>query len=155
MAKTGTILLFAGNKVPKDWHWCDGTSMSISSNTPLFVTLRTEFGGDGARAFNLPKLDDKFGMRYMICINGDFATEINYDIDFSEDNFMGTVVPFTGNEAPKNWVFCDGKQLDYRSNDQGLCTVINDRFDTTNRKNYVLPNTGGEHHIICKFGIMP
>ena len=51
MAKTGTILLFAGNKVPKDWHWCDGTSMSISSNTPLFVTLRTEFGGDGARAF--------------------------------------------------------------------------------------------------------
>lgn len=52
----GEIRLFAGNFAPKDWAFCDGRLLSISSNTALFAILGTKYGGDGKTNFALPNL---------------------------------------------------------------------------------------------------
>ncbi len=48
------IRLFAGNFAPKSWSYCNGTLMSISTNTALFSLLGTTYGGNGQTTFALP-----------------------------------------------------------------------------------------------------
>lgn len=52
----GEIRLFAGNFSPKNWAYCNGGLMAISSNTALFSILGTTYGGDGRTTFALPDL---------------------------------------------------------------------------------------------------
>ena len=52
----GEIVLFAGNFAPRNWAFCDGQLLSISSNTALFSILGTTYGGDGRTTFALPDL---------------------------------------------------------------------------------------------------
>ena len=55
-AYIGSIILFAGNFAPKDWAFCDGSLLSIASNTALFSVLGTTYGGDGKTTFAVPDL---------------------------------------------------------------------------------------------------
>ncbi len=55
-AMIGEVKLFAGNFAPDGWAFCDGSLLSISSNTPLFSILGTTYGGDGRTNFALPDL---------------------------------------------------------------------------------------------------
>ena len=50
------ILLFAGNFAPRTWSYCDGSVLSIASNTALFSLLGTTYGGNGTTTFALPDL---------------------------------------------------------------------------------------------------
>lgn len=52
----GTVLLWAGSFVPKNWALCNGAILSIAQNTALFSLLGTQYGGDGIRTFALPDL---------------------------------------------------------------------------------------------------
>jgi microcystin-dependent protein len=52
----GEINLFAGNFAPVGWAMCDGTILSISSNTALFSLLGTTYGGNGTTTFALPDM---------------------------------------------------------------------------------------------------
>lgn len=52
----GIIKLFAGQYAPRDWEFCDGRILPISSYTALFSLLGTQFGGDGRTTFGLPDL---------------------------------------------------------------------------------------------------
>ena len=52
----GEITLFAGNFAPRNWAFCNGQLLSISSNTALFSLLGTTYGGDGRTVFALPDL---------------------------------------------------------------------------------------------------
>ena len=52
----GQIILFAGNFAPRGWALCDGTLLSISTNSALFSILGTTYGGDGVSNFALPDL---------------------------------------------------------------------------------------------------
>jgi microcystin-dependent protein len=52
----GEIRMFAGNYAPVNWHLCDGTLMSISTNDALYTLLGTTYGGDGINTFGLPDL---------------------------------------------------------------------------------------------------
>ena len=52
----GIIKIFAGTFVPRGWHLCDGSPMSISQNAALYSLLGTAYGGDGVQTFNLPDL---------------------------------------------------------------------------------------------------
>lgn len=52
----GIIKLFAGTFAPQGWAFCDGSLLSIQSNTALFSLLGTQFGGDGRTTFALPDL---------------------------------------------------------------------------------------------------
>jgi len=52
----GEIRIFASNFAPRDWSFCAGQIMAISSNTALFSILGTYYGGDGKTTFALPDL---------------------------------------------------------------------------------------------------
>ena len=52
----GQIQAFGFNFAPRGWTFCNGTLLSISSNTALFSLLGTTFGGDGRTTFGLPDL---------------------------------------------------------------------------------------------------
>lgn len=52
----GQITIFAGNFAPRQWAFCDGQLLAISSNTALFSILGTVYGGDGRTTFALPDL---------------------------------------------------------------------------------------------------
>lgn len=52
----GEIRLFAGNFAPRNWAYCQGQLLAISSNTALFSILGTTYGGDGRTTFGLPDL---------------------------------------------------------------------------------------------------
>ena len=154
MAKVGTIALFAGTEIPNEWHFCDGQSMNVGSNVLLFSIFGNRYGGDGRITFQLPQLENKFGMRYIICIAGDYGGQISYEVDFSEDNLIGMAVPFKGSQAPNGWTFCNGKKLDASGDDRYLCSIVKHKFDVGNRGEFFLPNTGAESYVICKQGIL-
>ena len=48
--------MFAGNFAPRQWAFCDGQLLPISSNSALFSILGTTYGGDGRTTFALPDL---------------------------------------------------------------------------------------------------
>ena len=50
------IIMFGGNFAPRNWAYCDGQLLSVSSNTALFSLLGTTYGGDGRTTFGLPDL---------------------------------------------------------------------------------------------------
>lgn len=52
----GSIMLFGFDWAPQGWMRCDGTLVSISSNSALFSLLGTTYGGDGQTTFALPDL---------------------------------------------------------------------------------------------------
>lgn len=41
---------------PKGWMLCQGQTLAISQNQPLFALLGTTYGGNGQTTFNLPDL---------------------------------------------------------------------------------------------------
>ncbi|WP_430974469.1 tail fiber protein, partial [Sunxiuqinia rutila] len=50
------ISMFGGNFAPRNWAFCDGQLLAISSHTALFSLLGTTYGGDGRTTFALPDL---------------------------------------------------------------------------------------------------
>ena len=50
------IRMFAGNFAPKNWAYCQGQLLPISSNQALYSLLGTTYGGDGRTTFALPDL---------------------------------------------------------------------------------------------------
>jgi len=52
----GEVKYFAGNFAPRNWAYCHGQLLAISSNSALFSILGTTYGGDGRTTFALPDL---------------------------------------------------------------------------------------------------
>ncbi len=50
------VIGFAGNFAPRNWAFCHGQLIAISSNSALFSLLGTTYGGDGRTTFGLPDL---------------------------------------------------------------------------------------------------
>ena len=50
------ITMFGGNFAPRQWAFCNGQLIAISTNTALFSLLGTTYGGDGRTTFALPDL---------------------------------------------------------------------------------------------------
>ncbi len=50
------VVIFAGNFAPRQWAFCDGQLLPISSNSAVFSLVGTIYGGDGRTTFALPDL---------------------------------------------------------------------------------------------------
>ncbi len=55
----GEVRLFAGNFPPRNWAFCHGQLLNISSNTALFSILGTTYGGNGQTTFALPDFSSR------------------------------------------------------------------------------------------------
>ena len=58
----GTVLLWTGSFVPRNWALCDGTLLNITQNPALYAILGTRYGGDGRNTFQLPDLRNRVPM---------------------------------------------------------------------------------------------
>jgi microcystin-dependent protein len=58
-AYLGSIFAFGFNYPPVGWALCNGQTLSISGNEPLFTLLGNTYGGDGVSNFALPDLQGR------------------------------------------------------------------------------------------------
>src|SRR6187551_165477 len=58
----GEIRIFAGNYAPVGWALCNGSLLSISTESALFALLGTTYGGDGVTTFGVPDLRHRIGL---------------------------------------------------------------------------------------------
>ena len=59
----GTILLWAGNFVPRNFLACNGQSLPVNQYTALYSILGNTYGGN-TTAFNLPDLRGRVPVNY-------------------------------------------------------------------------------------------
>jgi len=58
---TGSIIAYGGNTPPNGWLLCNGSTVSRTTYTDLFVAISTNWGsGNGTTTFNLPDLRGQF-----------------------------------------------------------------------------------------------
>ena len=55
----GEINMFAANFAPRNWAYCNGQILQISTNTALFSLLGTTYGGNGTVTFALPNMQSR------------------------------------------------------------------------------------------------
>ncbi len=55
----GEIRVFGFNFAPRNWAFCRGQLLAISSNTALFSIIGTFYGGNGTTNFALPNLQSR------------------------------------------------------------------------------------------------
>lgn len=73
----GEIVLFATVYSPENFLECDGRQYEIQQYSALYSLIKTKFGGDGVRFFNLPNLkgsEPHPELMYCICCNGNYPT---------------------------------------------------------------------------------
>lgn len=58
----GEIRIFAGSFAPRDYAFCDGSTVPLDQNQSLFAILGTTYGGDGRTTVGLPDLQGKAAM---------------------------------------------------------------------------------------------
>ena len=58
----GQITLFAGNFAPAGWAFCNGQSVPVAQNFPLYAIIGNIYGGTPNQNFNLPDLRGRVPM---------------------------------------------------------------------------------------------
>ena len=58
----GQIIMFGGERAPRNWAFCNGQELPISSIDALYSLLGTRFGGNGRTTFALPDLRGRVPM---------------------------------------------------------------------------------------------
>lgn len=53
---TGDIIMFAGTYAPRNFAFCNGQVMNISTQAALYSLLGTMYGGNGQTSFGLPEM---------------------------------------------------------------------------------------------------
>lgn len=56
---TGEIKIWPVPRCPENWHYCDGSLLTIHGNDALFSLIGNRYGGDGIKEFALPDLRGK------------------------------------------------------------------------------------------------
>jgi len=120
------IVLWAGEKAPNGWYFCDGTKLPKANHATLFEAVGTRYGNSGDK-FALPDLEksdepslgSKTKVRYII---SDRYLETTY-----RDLPVGHVFLFAGDFAMRNFEFAEGQRL-YKTEYPALFEVLRSRF---------------------------
>lgn len=102
----GEIVLYAFNFAPQTWSPCAGQLLPLSQNTPLFLLLKNQFGGDGVSTFALPDYRKvaPAGMQYCIALQGVQPTSAPRPANLGEI----ALLPYA---TPGSWLNCNGQWL--------------------------------------------
>lgn len=63
-------------------------------------------------------------------------------LSIMNDAFIGTIIMFAGNFAPRNWAFCDGSLLEIAKN-QSLYSILGTTYGGDGRTTFALPDLRG------------
>lgn len=74
------------------------------------------------------------------------------------EGYIGQIILFAGNYAPKNWRFCDG-QLMRAPKNQALFSILGSQYGGNGESSFALPKIDPPapnlHYIICVDGNYP
>ena len=74
------------------------------------------------------------------------------------DPFLGQIMLFGGNFAPRGWAFCEGQLLAISQN-TALFSILGTTYGGDGRSTFALPKldspVAGTHYIICLNGVYP
>ena len=74
------------------------------------------------------------------------------------ETYIGTVMIFAGNFAPRDWAFCDGRILPI-TNYTTLFSILGTTYGGDGRTTFALPKldspVAGTHYMICLNGLYP
>jgi microcystin-dependent protein len=73
--------------------------------------------------------------------------------------YLGEVILFAGNYAPRGWAFAEGQQLPIAQH-QALFSILGTMYGGDGRTTFALPDTRGDepacmHYIIALQGVFP
>ena len=74
------------------------------------------------------------------------------------ETYIGTIMIFAGNFAPRDWAFCQGQILPIAQN-TALFSILGTTYGGDGRTTFALPKLdspiAGAHYIICLNGLYP
>ncbi|MFD1887159.1 InlB B-repeat-containing protein [Paenibacillus wenxiniae] len=133
----GEIQLFPYGFAPDGWMFAAGQILTIQSNTALYSTMGTSYGGDGRTNFAIPNLTGlpvPDGMAYYIATTGIFPPRDGAGSG-TNSALLGEVHLFPYFYVPGDWLKLDGSvknKADYPE----LSTLLNPSGNST----FTLPN---------------
>lgn len=177
----GEIRPFGFNFAPRNWLFCRGQLLAISSNTALFSIIGTYYGGNGTTNFALPNLQSRValgmgtGPGLSTYVIGEETGEENHTLLSSEmaahTHIPDTKVqPITGGGTNMRAIPQAG---DYLSRYNGTPTVVNKTWNnpplqnaTTLHPSFIGLAGGNQPHsniqpvlainyCICAYGVFP
>lgn len=171
------VTMFAGNFAPRNWQYCAGQLLPISSNTALFSLIGTIYGGDGRTTFALPDLRSRgvIGQgsgpglsHYREGQKGGSETNTLTLANLPSHNHTAVVtaqLPVNGNsstsESPEAAFYGTANSNIYNNaatpgtfmgNLHTMSTVVNSGMNYP--MNNIQPSLG-MNYIICQYGIFP
>jgi len=75
------VTLFAGDTLPEKWMFCDGQTLQLMQNMPLYSIIGTKYGGDGRETICLPNMsadainEGTVAPKFIICTDGRFVSK--------------------------------------------------------------------------------
>lgn len=174
------IRMFAGNFAPRNWAFCEGQILPISSNTALFSLIGTIYGGDGRVTFALPDLRGRVPVgpgqgpglsNYALGERGGEETNTLTTNQMPSHNHNGLLKVSSGNATQS--AATNGTSIATPGKGSGRSFVATEGFNTAspditlNAESVTTANTGGNQHvnniqpylstyyIICLAGIFP
>jgi microcystin-dependent protein len=171
----GYTTLFAGNFAPKNWAFCNGQIVSISSNTALFSILGTTYGGNGTTTFALPNLQGLAvvsagqGPGLSLYSLGETAgyeqTTITMENMPSHSHPLSTTITpsaatTVNSPAPSNAVYGQGSENMFNPTGDSTFQHTQGSITTGTNNNGQTPFSTlqpimGLNYVICMFGVYP
>ena len=96
----GEIKIFGGTFAPLGWNFCDGTTLDIAQNQPLYSLIGTTYGGDGVTNFKLPDLRGRIPVHRNTIVLGQVGGEET--VALIENNYGAHAHPFYATTALAN-----------------------------------------------------
>ena len=177
---TGEITLFAGPFAPRNWAYCNGATLPISSNSALFSILGTTYGGDGRSTFALPNLTGRVaihsgnsqgpGLRpYSLGARGGVENAVLTPIQMpshthavTSAKLKATNKPFNSNApanvmpssaAPINTYAPGTSTADIAMQDGSVKVTVEPTGNSNTHNN--MPPVQGMSYIMCLYGVYP
>ena len=126
------IVLFAGNFEPYNCAFCKGQLLPISQFPDLYANLGSVSAEEDKTLFAVPDLREEEkrygGVRFIISLSG-FLDNLN---------FLGIIMPHSGDELPICWEFCEGQLINI--NNQALFALIGTLYGGDGNTTFALPD---------------
>jgi microcystin-dependent protein len=164
----GAVGLFAGIDKPAGWLIADGSMLPLAQNVPLFETIGSTFGGNGASTFALPDLRGRaplgtgqgpvaavrlgqqvsagpdtpvagLGLNYIVNVSGEVPPNYGNGGFPDSASVLGEVIAFAGPELPAGWLPADGREMMIADN-QALFELIGTSFGGDGEVSFALPD---------------
>ncbi|WP_429844385.1 phage tail protein [Brevibacillus sp. FIR094] len=143
----GEIRLFAGQYAPVGWAFCDGSSLPVAKNMPLYTIIGNKYGGDN-REFKLPDFRTRVPMHFgngtgltprtLASTGGNKSVTLSIQQIPNHTHIPNGGTPQTGKE-PAGAIWADSKH-------RLGAPVYSDTPDVTMNANAIAPVGGSQPH---------